>query len=109
MDTLDFSTFETAFSNRNWPLFAACLILLLVRVAKLPIVGNYWEKIPKAYRPSIPVLLGLLSGIGDSLVAGRAWLPAVLYGLMSGLLAMGVDQAAKPVKEVLTKPKVDQQ
>jgi hypothetical protein len=108
MDTPDYGTFEQALNDHNWPLFAACVILLLVRVAKLPFLGNQWDKIPKEYRPAIPVLLGLLSGIGDSLVAGRAWLPAILYGLMSGLLAMGADQAAKPVKETWKKlPKAD--
>lgn len=91
------SLFQTAVGERNWPYIAVCVIFVSVRIAKLPIVGSHWDKIPRQYRPLIPVGLGVLSGVGEALLVHRSWLPALLFGVFSGLMAIGADQA-------LTKP-----
>lgn len=98
LDGFDWTFFQQALGERNWPVIAACVILLLVRGAKLPVFGNYWEKIPKKYRPLIPVAMGVLSGVGEAVLSHRPWLPALVFGLFSGLIAIGVDQAVtKPL------------
>lgn len=102
MEGFDWATFQKAIGDRNWPLIAACTILALVRLAKLPLAGNYWEKVPKKFRPLIPVVMGVLSGVGESLLMKRPWLPALLFGVFSGLLAIGADQAI--TKPLTAKP-----
>lgn len=101
MEGFDWTAFQTAMGDRNWPYIAACVILLLVRFAKLPLVGAYWDKIPKQYRPLVPVAMGIMSGVGEAVVLHRPWLPALLFGLFSGLTAIGVDQA---ITKPLAKP-----
>lgn len=100
LDGFDWNLFQKAIGDRNWPYIASCVILLIVRAAKLPVFGNYWEKIPKKFRPLVPVVMGVLSGVGEAVLAHRPWLPAVLYGVFSGLLAIGADQAiTKPLSK----------
>lgn len=100
LDGFDWNFFQKAVGDRNWPYIATCVILLLVRAAKLPVFGNYWEKIPKQYRPLVPVVMGILSGVGEAALSQRSWLPALLYGVFSGLLAVGADQAiTKPLSK----------
>jgi hypothetical protein len=107
LDGFNWSIFQKAIGDRNWPYVASCAILLLVRAAKLPIFGNFWEKIPKRFRPLVPVLLGILSGIGEAVLAQRSLVPALIYGVFSGLFAVGADQAiTKPLAKATPVPDV---
>jgi len=94
----DIDTLLNAWSQHNWPIVSAGIILILVYLAKMPIAGKIWDKVPKQYRPLIPVVLSILSGIGEALFRGTPWVAAILYNLIAGLSTIGVDQATtKPL------------
>lgn len=94
----DWAVLKSAFESSNWLVFSAVLILIGVRVSKLPALGNQWDRIPKRYRPLIPVGLGILSGLCEAIISSKEpWGMALFKGLLSGLLAIGSDQ-------LVTKP-----
>ncbi len=84
----DLDTLVAAIQSGAVPLAVGLALVLVVRLGRHPLLAPQWERIPAAYRPLVPVALGLLGSVGDALVSGRTWLPAVLYGLASALPAV---------------------
>jgi hypothetical protein len=81
-----------AMNSKAWPLVAGLLIGMLVRAAKSPWLGGFFLKIPKDHRFLVPIALGILAGISESLLAGVPWYLALLYGLAAGLLPIAGDK-----------------
>lgn len=78
-------------------------ILLLVLLGRLPLLRAQWERLPAAYRPLVPAVLGILGGVGEALVSGRPWVAALVSGLVSGLPGT---LAALPSQVVRREPEV---
>jgi hypothetical protein len=77
-----------AAKNGNWVLFSGLLILLLIFV--LDKLVNLKERIPAKAVPWVAAGLGILSSIGVQLTAPIPWGQAVLQGLTSGIVAVGL-------------------
>lgn len=88
----DVGILVTAIESHAWPVVAGASILIVVYLAKLPALGELWERIPKRYRPLVVALLGVLSGVANALVTRTPWLPALLSNLMAAMVAIGTDQ-----------------
>lgn len=89
----DVSVLVQALDVKAWWVIAAWVVVALVYVSKLPLLGNTWEKIPKQYRAYVVLGLGVLSGVAQAVILRQPWLPVLIQGLLSGLLALGTDQA----------------
>lgn len=87
--------FHTAYASRNWALLVALVIWLLIQLSKTTLCAKAWDKIPAKYQQFLPAVLGLLSGIVDLIIGGKPWLDAIITGVVSGLLALGGDQAIR--------------
>jgi hypothetical protein len=88
----DVGILVTAIQSHAWPVVAGASILIVVYLAKLPALGELWERIPKRYRPLVVALLGVLSGVAHALATRTPWLPALLSNLMAAMVAIGTDQ-----------------
>jgi hypothetical protein len=80
----------TAIAAHAWPTVVGCALVLIVYLAKLPAVKAQWERLPAWSRPLLPVLLGLLSGVGEALSTSQPWLPALVGGILAALPALAV-------------------
>lgn len=73
-------------ANGEWIALAAVVVGFLTRLVKsdtkLPI------DIPARYLPVVSIVLGLASGVLDRVVSGTAWKPAIVGGLVSGVIPM---------------------
>lgn len=70
-------------------LVVGAVLCLLVLAAKLPAFAVQWQRLPVWARPLVPVVLALVSGIGESLVQGQVWWLAVLVQVGAALPAIG--------------------
>lgn len=70
-----------------WPIVAALVVGVLVRVLKQDV--RWTPTIPADYRPAVAMALGLTSGVCESVVAGVPLGEAMIRGGVSALLAMG--------------------
>lgn len=94
-----------AISAHAWPVVAGLSILILVYLSKLPIFGNYWGKIPKAYRPLVVSAIGVLSGVAEALSTKQPWLPALVGNIIAALSTIGLDQnVTKPIDAFKSSP-----
>jgi hypothetical protein len=77
-----------------WVALASFVIGLLVRLLKtdkatrLPVLGPYIAKIPKAQRPAVALLLGIVSGALNAVATGTLWRDALVGGLVSAAVAV---------------------
>lgn len=76
-----------AFQDHAWPVVAGFLITLFVFCARLPAVAAQWSRVPERLRPLVPVVIGILSGVGESLCTTSHWVAALLGGVISALPA----------------------
>jgi hypothetical protein len=102
---MDADFFAKAWASNNWQLVTAVVILTLVRLSKANFAGQIWQKVPKQVRPWVPMALGLISGLAESVIAGRPLAVSVALGFLSGLASIGIDQAVtKPFKTFTAEP-----
>jgi hypothetical protein len=78
-------TLITALQSGSPTLIVGAVILTLVALARLPGLAPQWQRIPSAYRPLVPAVVTLLASIGEVLISGRGWLPALVTGIVAGL------------------------
>lgn len=69
--------------EHRWPVVAGVVIWCLVRLLKSDVAST--PTIPDRWRPLASLGLGVISGIGDALIAGTPWLTALLGGIVAGL------------------------
>jgi hypothetical protein len=84
----DINALLVAIQSHQWPVVVGLAILLIVYLARLPVVAAQWARIPAAYRPLVPVALGVLSGVAEALSTSQPWLPALIGGIVSALPAL---------------------
>jgi hypothetical protein len=96
----DLVKLDAAITTQAWPVVAAILIGLLVRLGKTDWMGNIFGQVPKRYRPLVPMVLGVISGIAQALLTVTNWKLAIFYGIVSGLLPIGGDQVISTTKVV---------
>jgi hypothetical protein len=84
----DLTILTNAISTHAWGVLAGALLVVLVSAAKLPAGKAQWERLPGIARPFVPILLGIVSGVGEALSTSRAWLPALVVGIASALPAV---------------------
>lgn len=77
-------------SRHAWPAVAAVVILVVARAAKEPAVGSPLARIPVRWRPHVVLALGVLSGVLNAVVAGKAWGDAILENVLSAAVAIAV-------------------
>lgn len=80
----------SAIQSHAWPAVVGCALVLVVYLARLPALAPQWQRLPAAYRPLVPVLLGVASGVAESLSTHQPWLPALVGGIVSALPALAV-------------------
>lgn len=85
---MDITILLAAISAHAWPVAVGSVLVLLVYLARLPVVATQWQRLPAWSRPLLPVLLGLLSGVGEALSTQQPWLPALVGGLVAALPAL---------------------
>jgi hypothetical protein len=78
-------------------------LVVLVSVGRQPGIRPLWDRLPVAWRPVVPVALGLLAGVGEALATGRPWLVSVLSGLLAGVPAL---LAALPSQVIHRGPEI---
>jgi hypothetical protein len=78
-------TLIQAIQSGSPTLIVGAVLLVLVALARLPGLAPQWKRIPTTYRPIVPAVAALLASIGEVLVAGRGWVPALVTGLVAGL------------------------
>lgn len=86
MDVLEL---QKAIDTRAWPIVAAIVIGAIVRFSKTEMAGNLFEKVPRHARVYVPLLLGILSGVGEALLQGVPWTTAIFFGVIAGMLPIG--------------------
>jgi hypothetical protein len=79
-----------ALTSHAWPAVVGACLVLVVYLARLPGVQPQWQRLPAAYRPLVPVLLGVVSGVAEALSTRQPWLPALVGGVVSALPALAV-------------------
>ena len=80
-----------AYQSQNWTLlFATALMILIVVVRKLGIIDKF---VPVNAVPWVSLGIGVLWALGSALVAGQAWVAAIVEGLTVGLSATGLWEA----------------
>lgn len=73
-----------------WPAVVGCVLLALVYLAKLPQLAVQWQRLPAYARPLVPVVAGILGGVGEALSTKQPWLPALIGGIVAALPAFAV-------------------
>lgn len=102
-DTEAITSLLAGLQSNTPALVVGSCILLLVLLGRLPILRAQWERLPAAYRPLVPAVLGLLAGVGEALASGRPWVAALVTGIVSGLPGT---LAALPSQVVRREPEV---
>lgn len=74
-------------SRRAWVPLAIVVIHALVRLLKSPKLPAPFNRIPPNYRPWVAFVLGIVSGILQSVVTGTALADAIIGGLISAAFA----------------------
>ena len=95
----------------RWTALAATIIAVVARVAKEPVAGSLFARVPQRFRPHVVAALVLLAGILDASVRGTSWRDAIFGGLtgaggamlLHGLLG-GVHSAAPSAPAVELSP-----
>lgn len=77
-----------AAKNGNWVLFAGILILLLIFL--LDKVVKLKERVPSKAIPWVAAALGIVASIGAQLTTSIPWGQALVQGLLSGAVAVGL-------------------
>lgn len=78
----------TAAKGEEWSIFVAALIMVLVFLAtKIKFVDNL---LPKAARPWVAAVAGVLAAVATTVITTGDWLKAVLSGLVTGTAATGL-------------------
>lgn len=99
----DIDTLTAAIESHAGLAIFGAVLLIIVSLGQQPAMRAQWERIPAAYRPLVPIVLGLCGGVGEALTTGRPWLPALLRGAMAGMPAL---LAALPSQVVRREPEV---
>ena len=98
----------TALQSHAYLVAIGAALVLLVSLGRLPVARPQWERLPTWARPLVPVLLGLLAGVGEALATSRPWLPALVSGVVAGLpallAALPSQVVTRSVMEAITVP-----
>ena len=78
----------SAISQHAWAIVAGIVLLSLVQAARLPAVGAQWQRLPAPWRPYVPILLGILSGVAQALATAQPWVAALVGGIVSAIPAL---------------------
>lgn len=72
----------------EWSIFVAALIMVLVfLLTKIKFIDNL---MPKAAKPWVAAVAGVLAAVATSVIATGDWLQAILSGLVTGAAATGL-------------------
>jgi hypothetical protein len=80
----------SALTSHSPALIVGAVLLILVYAAKLGPVAVQWQRLPAWSRPLLPVLIGILAGVGDALTTGQPWAAALITGVLTSLPALAV-------------------
>lgn len=80
----------SAISDHAWGVVTGCVLLLLVYLARLPALATQWQRIPAAYRPLVPIVVGILSGVAEALTTRQSWVAALVTQVLAALPALAV-------------------
>jgi len=72
--------------DHKWVAVASVVIGLLVRLSKTDV--RWFPTLDARWRALLAVVLGVASGVLDKVATGTAWAPALIGGLVSGMLAV---------------------
>jgi hypothetical protein len=80
-----------AYQSKDWTLvFAFALMIIIVVVRKLGILDKF---VPVKALPWVSLGIGVLWAVGSALVAGQAWVSAIIQVMTVGLSATGLWEA----------------
>jgi hypothetical protein len=80
----DLSLLIELIKQGQWPMVAAIVIGLIVRLVK---DGRLPLDVPPRYRPGLALVLGVLSGAIEMVAQGRPWAEALFGGVISAAIA----------------------
>lgn len=80
----------SAISQHAWPAVVGCVLVLVVYLARLPALAPQWQRLPPWARPLVPIVVGIISGVGEALSTSQPWLPALVGGIVAALPALAV-------------------
>lgn len=82
------SAMVAAAQGGQWSIFAALVIMILVYLAtKIKFIDDL---LPKAAKPWVAAIAGVLAAVGATAYATGDWLSAILGGLVTGAAASGL-------------------
>lgn len=87
---MDPNTLIQAIQSHAWPAIVGAVLVVVVYLARLPALQPQWQRLPAVYRPLVPVVLGIVSGVAEALSTHQPWMPALVGGIVSALPALAV-------------------
>lgn len=69
-------------------LVVGAILWLLVYAARLPAVAAQWQRLPAWFRPIVPALLALGSGVAEGLLSGQPWVTCLIVQAVAALPAI---------------------
>ena len=89
-----------AMQSGYWVLIVWGIILGGIYAIKmLPDKYNIWGMIPMKIRPLVVIALGVVSAVGQAVLAKQPWLPVLVTNIMAAFAAIGTDKVQSKLRE----------